>query len=139
MPKRVDCDFPPGFDPRPEFISKMAAEILDEHDLTDYIVSISMIGDGQMADLNQRFKGVIGSTDVLSFVLEESPLEAEIYLTPEQTSISAESENLSLRTEILKLIIHGVLHLLGYHHDTEEEKAVNDRVMNEYLERYSDN
>lgn len=136
MPKQVNCDLPDDIEPSPAFISRMAAEILEEHGLSDYIISISMIAGLEMAGLNQRFKGVAGSTDVLSFVLDESPLEAEIYLNRGQIRLSADADGISPAWEIVKLVIHGILHSLGYHHGSPEEKAVNDRMMREYLDKY---
>lgn len=136
MLKYVNCNLPDDIEPSPVFISQTAAEILEEHGSREYIISISMIDDAEMADLNQRFKGFAGSTDVLSFVLDESPLEAEIYLNREQIRLSADADGISERIEIVKLVIHGILHLLGYHHRTSEERAVNDRMMREYLNKY---
>lgn len=136
MLKQINCDLPDDMEPSPAFISRTAAEILEEHGSIEYIVSISMIGDVEMVDLNQRFKGFAGSTDILSFVLDDSPLEAEIYLNRDQIRLSAVADGVSESVEIVKLTIHGILHLLGYHHGTPDETDVNDRMMREYLNKY---
>lgn len=87
-----------------------------------------------MADLNQRFRGIRGTTDVLSFLMEEDPLEGEIYLSQNQANEAARENGTSPVQEVYKLTMHGVLHLLGYHHDSPEDERQNRELIHRYLE-----
>jgi|GEM_PF-1641778 len=117
-------------------VRQVVKEILAEYDIKKYDLAVELLNDREMADLNQRFYGVMGSTDVLTFVLEGEPLEAEILLCREQVKLSAEFDNLTVRQEALKLLIHGLLHIAGIHHHTAEERGKNLALTEQYLHKY---
>ena len=62
-------------------------------------------------------------TDIVTFPIEnDNDLEAEIYISVEMAKINADEFNVSLNNELSRLIIHGVLHLIGFNDDTDVEK-----------------
>ena len=63
-------------------------------------------------------------TDVISFTLEESPLEAEIYVNLQQARRQAGEYDVSPLNEATRLLVHGVLHSLGYDDRTAAAKAM---------------
>jgi rRNA maturation RNase YbeY len=65
--------------------------------------------------------------------LEESPFEGEIYISVEQAKAQAKQYNVSLMNEVLRLVSHGMLHLVGYDEDTVENKNEMHRLENLYL------
>jgi probable rRNA maturation factor len=94
-------------------------------------ISITLAGPGRMAELNQKYMGKPGPTDVLSFPIDEAPLGGpgpgapprmigEVVICPEVARNQAPD---SLESELDLLVVHGVLHLLGYDHGTEEGAA----------------
>lgn len=115
---------------------EIASAVLKEFAIEKYSIILSIVSDKQMSDLNQRFYGVIGSTDVLSFKYESVPLEGEIFFSLEQIKNSASADDLPPSREFLKLLIHGLLHLLEYHHDTPKEIELNNRLMSELFNKY---
>ncbi len=133
---RIECQLPKGILISCEFVEKVAAEVLKEMGISDYSLMIITVERNAIADLNQRFRGYLGSTDVLTFVYEEEPLEAEIFLCREEIEKSAEIEGKSLEEETLKLIIHGLLHIAGYNHNSASEVNENDRLMRYYLDKF---
>lgn len=91
-------------------------------------LSILLVDAGRMAELNARFLGERGPTDVLSFPVDglvrgpvpagsPPPLIGEVILCPE---VAAAQATAGLDAELDLLVAHGVLHLMGYDHDTEQ-------------------
>lgn len=92
-------------------------------------LTVVITGDEQLAILNQQYLGIQSPTDVLSFSANEiDPDSGERYLgdvlisLPRAQAQAAEGEH-AVIDELQLLIVHGVLHLLGYDHAEEPEKA----------------
>jgi probable rRNA maturation factor len=88
--------------------------------------AVAFVSDRKMRDLNRRFRGKSGTTDVLSFPFEADEFDnsedilGEIAICLEQAQRQASENDLSLEIEIKQLILHGVLHLCGYDHETDD-------------------
>ena len=88
--------------------------------------TVAFISDKKMCELNFNFRGKNSTTDVLSFPFEADEFEAEddnlgdIAISTEQAARQAIENNLDFETEIKQLILHGVLHLCGYDHETDD-------------------
>lgn len=113
--------------------------------------SVAFVSDRRMKELNGLFRGKDATTDVLSFPHEpdefetshaagftadgELPTEGgsqhflgDIVISAEQAERQAKENKLTLNTEIKQLILHGVLHLCGYDHETDDG-AMNAREL----------
>ena len=79
--------------------------------------SITLLGDQEMAELNARYLGRNAPTDVLAFSMgmNERPL-GDVYVCMDQASRQAREYEISLDEELVRLVIHGVLHVLGHDH-----------------------
>lgn len=87
-------------------------------------ITVAFISDKKMAELNNQFRGKNYTTDVLSFPFEnefedEETFLGDIVISVEQSQRQATENNLTLENEIEQLILHGILHLLGYDHETD--------------------
>lgn len=94
-------------------------------------LSVSLVSDEEIARLNREYRGREGPTDVLSFSLLEGPyaqfrgaLLGEVVIGLETAARQARRARRSLDDELLRLLIHGVLHLLGHDHEREDEARV---------------
>lgn len=79
--------------------------------------------DAGIADLNQRFRDTPGATDVLSFAGEATgpePHLGDVAISLEAAARQAAGERHSLDEEVRLLALHGVLHCLGYDHETDD-------------------
>ena len=98
-------------------------------------ISLCSVDSDEMRTLNKQYRSLDEPTDVLSFPLWEEdgvfsppagwstlPL-GDIVLCPAYIADHAEAENLHYNSELLLMIIHGALHLVGYDHDTPEKKS----------------
>ena len=82
--------------------------------------TIAFVSDRAMRQLNQQFRGVNKATDVLSFPAEddESTL-GDIAISVDTAAAQAKENGLTLDEEVAQLILHGLLHLSGYDHETD--------------------
>ncbi len=88
--------------------------------------SVAFVSDRRMTELNKFFRGKNTTTDVLSFPSEREEFEpddqnlGDIVISAEQAQKQAMENGLTLELEIKQLILHGVLHLCGYDHETDD-------------------
>ena len=86
---------------------------------------MAFISDKKITELNRAFRGKNSATDVLSFPNEPDEFEesennlGDIVISVEQAARQAAENDLSLELEIKQLILHGILHLCGYDHETD--------------------
>ena len=83
-------------------------------------VTIAFVSDNKIRSLNQQFRGINKPTDVLSFPsdLETGEL-GDNAISVEAAARQAKENGLTLNEEIAQLILHGLLHLSGYDHETD--------------------
>ncbi len=85
-------------------------------------LSITFVSAESIRALNRDYHGADGATDVLAFGLGADPWLGDIYICPEVADASAREMGLDPAEEILRLVIHGVLHLLGHDHPDGEAR-----------------
>lgn len=90
-------------------------------------VTVAFVSDRAMRELNHRWRGKRGTTDVLSFPAGQDEFEkvegvtlGDVVICVEQAARQAEEHGLSFENEVEQLILHGVLHLCGYDHETDD-------------------
>jgi len=114
-------------------IEQQIGKVLTSLDCNEHEISILFIGDQGIRELNDQFRGIDRPTDVLSFpqILEDeldipgALVLGDVAISLETAHSQSEEHGLSLEEELTLLLIHGILHLLGYDHeisDQEEEK-----------------
>lgn len=114
-------------------------------------VSVVFGDDDFIAGLNREYRDVAGPTDVLSFAMNEGEVGSgfisaesepemlgDIIVSVETAKRQAAEGKRSPDEEILLLIVHGTLHLLGYDHDTPEKEAVMWKLQGEALNALSE-
>ena len=91
-------------------------------------LSIALVDDATIADLNSRYRGESRATDVLSFSLVEGEDEdlggkllGDVVISVETAARHARRAHRGLDAEVARLLIHGTLHLLGHDHETDDE------------------
>jgi probable rRNA maturation factor len=88
-------------------------------------LSVSFVDEAEMADLHVRFMGEEGPTDVLSFPLDDVDelgvrLLGDVVIAP---TVAARNHPDDPEAELRLLLVHGILHVLGYDHEEEAERA----------------
>ena len=92
------------------------------------VVSLDFVGDRRMRRLNRQYRGKDSTTDVLAFALQEAGgpptfLLGDVVISLHTAVRQAVQGRTPVDQEIIKLIIHGILHLLGYDHERSERDA----------------
>ena len=84
-------------------------------------ISVALIGVDEIQELNLRYRKIDRATDVLTFDLsDDGKLCGEVVISP-QYALDQQVGDESLEAEVEALLIHGLLHLLGYTHDGDED------------------
>ena len=107
-------------------MESFARGVLERNGVERGEYNIVFVDDTYMTELNETYKGRTGSTDVLSFNLSdenENLYAGEIYVSLERAKEQAIEYGASFEREVVRLVVHGLLHLTGYVHDTEESHA----------------
>lgn len=83
--------------------------------------TIAFVSDRSIRKLNQQFRNIDKATDVLSFPAgdEDETNLGDIAISVETAAAQAKENGLTLENEIAQLILHGLLHLSGYDHETD--------------------
>jgi probable rRNA maturation factor len=116
-------------------LAVVARETLRREGLMRAELSLSFVDEDEMADLHERFMGEPGPTDVLSFPLDDVDEEGtrilgDVVVAP---AVATRNDPDDVEGELRLLVVHGILHLLGYDH---EEDGARTRMW-ERQERYS--
>lgn len=125
------------FDNRTDFeISGNILTLLESiaHSVTNRNIEFLLVSDDEICALNAEFLGKDYATDVLSFPLDLSETDSmhlplgSIVISLEMAQSVADSQNHSLQSELAILFTHGLLHLLGYDHESDSgEHRVRER------------
>jgi len=118
-----------------EWLRDVVARVLAAEGVSSADVGVVVTGDATVRDLNRRYRGEDAPTDVLSFAFGEDA--GEFVLPPgESTRLGdvaislpaarrqAKQAGHSLEREVALLLVHGLLHLLGYDHATDDDARV---------------
>jgi len=98
-------------------------------------VSIVFVGAGLMKKLNSRYRRINKATDVLSFSGDNNFI-GEILINYARIKIQAKKYNHTLNQELVFILIHGLLHLLGYDDKTTKGRQKMEKISNDFL-KYS--
>jgi probable rRNA maturation factor len=123
----------------PAALGRFLGRVRRELKLKGKEVTVCLVSDREMTNLNRRFRGKPGPTDVLSFPAQEAPAQrrngsnsgsldlrtslprhlGDVAIAPAVARRNARRIGRTLDDELRILILHGVLHLLGYDHETD--------------------
>jgi probable rRNA maturation factor len=114
--------------------------ILGDSPFTTASISVAIVDDSTIHELNRKYLKHDYPTDVLSFVLEEDEthLEGEVVASAETAAATAGDLGVSPDKELLLYVIHGTLHLVGFRDKTAEEIAAMRTAELKYLRRFGD-
>ncbi|MEJ5172618.1 MAG: rRNA maturation RNase YbeY [Hydrogenothermaceae bacterium] len=120
-----------------KFIKDITTEILKSLNLYNVEISITLTDDETVRQINRDWRGKDKPTDVLSFPMDETvgyryKVLGDVIISIPFAKRQAHQIGLTEREEILRLLIHGILHLLGYDHERSEE---DERIMFEIQDK----
>ncbi len=103
------------------------------------LISCAVVSDAEIRAVNRRFLDHDRVTDIITFPLEEDPLEAELVISADTARRQAREYRVTVREECARLAIHGILHLSGHDDRSEEDrrrmKQREDQLLRRFLSR----
>jgi len=96
-----------------------AAKALAAIGKNEFSATIAFVSNDRIRELNRQFRGIDKVTDVLSFPADELNNLGDIAVSVETAATQAKENGLSFEEEIAQLILHGLLHLSGYDHESD--------------------
>ena len=132
-----------------KFLKRVAEKVLKGENKEETGLSIVLVGEGRMRKLNKKYRGKNRGTDVLAFSEKSEiknqkskikfikPLEAklglgEIVICLREVKKNAKKYASRFEKELVRILIHGILHLLGYEHEKSEIEAKKMKEREEY-------
>ena len=110
-------------------LARKAKIVLDALGLGDHELSLSLVRDDEIRRLNRDYRGKDRPTDVLSFSLREgefgdvSRSMGDVVISLETAARQAGQNGFSVEEEVDRLLVHGILHLAGFDHETSAREA----------------
>ncbi len=100
-----------------DFVKKVSNFVLVEEGIGDKKeISIAFVSQERIQELNKKYRKKNEITDVLSFP------DTEIIICPKELQANSKKAGISFEQELKHIVIHGILHLLGYEHSQMQEK-----------------
>ncbi len=117
-------------------LRRAVTTVLTGESIASATISVAVVDDPTMRELNRRYLSHDYNTDVLSFLLEESDgqLDGEVIVSADTAIIRAEEFAWSAEDELLLYVIHGTLHLTGYDDHSDADRVSMRRKEMQYLE-----
>ncbi|MGY8808622.1 MAG: rRNA maturation RNase YbeY [Fidelibacterota bacterium] len=107
-------------------ISSLCELVLKDTDYESISLNIIFCDDERLSKLKSQYFNEDVLTDVLAFPIQnDTILESEIYISYDRALSSSKEFNVSLNSELIRLIVHGLLHLLGY----KDDDAISKKIM----------
>ncbi|MDO9557164.1 MAG: rRNA maturation RNase YbeY [Coriobacteriia bacterium] len=108
-------------------------------------LSVALVEVEEMTHLNEQYRGIAGPTDVLSFGCDdpcasvggEPIMLGDVIIAPAVAIAQAMELGTTVEAELNLLLVHGILHLLGYDHESDEDAAVMQAREQVVLEAYA--
>jgi probable rRNA maturation factor len=101
--------------------------VLRADHIRDAMISVSFVSNRAIRTLNKRHLGRDRATDVIAFGFRAggkgSPIVGDVYIAPDVARQAARELGIGVREEVTRLVVHGMLHVLGYDHPESARRA----------------
>lgn len=132
---KVDLDWLPSLEVK---VVEIYNHILSDSSFSDLSITVVYGDDDWLLDINKRFLNHDYYTDIITFDYSEAPvLSGELCVSINTVLSNASLYNVSRETELMRVLIHGVLHLCGFNDKTEEESSIMREKEDYYLAKLS--
>ena len=119
-----------------ELLEQAVVSVCSKLGVRDGEISVTLLGDHEIQELNLSYLSVDSPTDVIAFSLygPEEAVVGDIYIGYQRAMIEAVEREIPIEVELVRLVIHGTLHVLGHDHpDTNERHRSDMFVLQESL------
>ena len=118
-------------------IHKLIGSLKKELNLQIDLLVINFVTAAEITELNEKYLDHYYSTDVITFDYSEdrNKIDGEIFISIDDADSNAHKYKIPFKNEITRLIIHGILHLIGYDDQQKKDKIIMKRMENDLLNR----
>jgi len=120
-------------------IRTLLKEICKKENKKISFINCVFCSDNRLLEINKKYLNNTSLTDVVTFdfTTNKKTIEGDVYISIDRVKENAKKYKQSFKTELLRIIIHGLLHLIGFSDKTKEEKNTMTLKENEYLSLYN--
>lgn len=119
-------------------IHQFVKHLLQELNLSLYSLELNFISSSEIIDINKKYLSHDYSTDIITFNYSDSQkiIDGEIFISTDDAKQNANKFKVSFIEEIGRLILHGILHLIGYDDLTPDDRKKMKNIENRLLKKY---
>lgn len=117
---------------------KMIAAVMKDLGYPEFLINVISFEDEALREMKKEYFDMDVYTDIISFNIDDDPLEGELYISPERITQNAEQFGQEVKREFARILIHGACHLCGYNDISDDEKAEMTALENRFLTQYFD-
>jgi rRNA maturation RNase YbeY len=125
-----------SFDINQEYTSQQIIQLIREESKESGDISVIFCSDEYLLEMNKKHLNHDYYTDIITFNYVEGKLiSGDLFISTDRIKENANKFRVSFHEELYRVILHGVLHLIGYNDKTEEQKKVMREKENYYLQK----
>jgi probable rRNA maturation factor len=119
-------------------LKRWITEVIRESNKIPGEISFIITNDKVLQEINLKYLNTNTYTDIITFTLseEEEIISGDVYLSIERIFENSKKYKVTIEEEFRRILIHGILHLLGYEDSSAKEKRQMTRLENKYLKSY---
>lgn len=114
-------------------VYKGVIKIIKDHSFLPGEINIIFCSDEYLLQMNREYLDHDYYTDILTFPIDHNPLSGDLFISIDRITEYSEHHHISVSEEVLRVIFHGVLHLVGYEDNDKKQKALMREKEDEYL------
>lgn len=119
-------------------LKELIIKVIRNENMIPGDLNFIITGDNNIREINKEFLKRDNFTDVIAFDYGTgNKVDGEVYISIDTVRINANNYKVSLNSELLRVIIHGTLHLCGYHDKEDEQKKVMRKMEEKWLGIYN--
>lgn len=108
-------------------VAAIARTVLRSEKVADAMISVTFVGTRAIRAMNRAHLGRDRATDVMAFGFRRTgaatAIVGDVYIAPEVAKASARANRIALKDELTRLVVHGVLHVLGHDHPEDDSRV----------------
>ena len=109
--------------------------VIEDNNISNSTVNLIYCDDEYIHKINKEYLNHDYPTDIITFTIEKDPYLCEIYISVETAQKNANDYNVSLNNELLRLVSHGALHIVGFDDNTEKLRNIMKNKEDYYLHK----